>query len=110
MPVSIIVLFVLTIVSIVGSAYLDLSKYKEYSYISKLVFSILLIVMSIVGFLISFEGINDNHLLYGILMLITIILYSLRNIVILIINRFRPFDRDRLVLIEVYSSMCFYIL
>ena len=110
MPSSIVVLFILTIISIIGSAYLDVSKYKDYSYISKLVFLVLLITMSLVGFLISFEGINDNHLLYGILMLITIVLYSIKNIVILIINKFRPIDKGRLVLIEVYSSMGFYIL
>ena len=110
MPTPIIILFIFTILSILATAYIDNSKYNKYSYIIKSVFMVLLMAMSIVGFFISFEGINDNHLLYGILMLILITLYSLRNLIVLFINKYKGIDENVLRYIEIYSSMAFYLL
>lgn len=110
MPTPIIILFILTVLSIIVTAYIDNSKYNKYSYIAKTVFMVLLITMSLVGFLVSYEGIGENHILYGILMMILIILYSIRNLVLLYINKFKEIDVNKLRYIEIYSSMAFYLL
>ena len=110
MPTPIIILFILSIVTAIMVPILDNTKLSKYSYLSKIIYSLFLIALSLVGFLISYQGLSTNHIVYGILMTTAVSLYAIKNITILLINKYKGIDENKLRFIEIYSSMAFYIL
>ncbi|MBP5342860.1 hypothetical protein J6Y73_02925 [bacterium] len=110
MQPQVLIIFILSIISNIILCIFKTDEKNKNSLILNIIELSLLSILAIVSLISSIGGINEELLIYGILMTVNISLYAIKDIVVLVMNHKELIDDNLKRKIDIYSSLSFYVL